>query len=76
MRLGFDSEPTLVSALGICDRAADRALVCHAAGPRHRLHGGTYSEPGCGSLDQLSVHAVFGLGLYLGAVAASLVGAA
>ena len=48
MRFAFGSGLTLVSALGICDGVAHSALVCHAAGARLRLHGGTYSEAHCG----------------------------
>ncbi len=42
MKLGFGSGPTLLSAL----------VVRHAAGPRPRFHGGTYSQSGYRSRDQ------------------------
>src|SRR5271170_7410878 len=42
----FWADPRL--GAGICDGVAHSALVCHAAGARLRLNGGTYSQAHCG----------------------------
>ena len=76
MRLGFDSEPTLVSALvyAIALLIAPWFVMQPALGIG--FMAARTPNPAAVRLINVSVHAVFGLGLYLGAVAASLVGAA
>jgi len=76
MRLGFDSEPTLVSALvyAIALLIAPWFVMQPALGIG--FMAARTPNPAAVRLINVSVHAVFGLGLYLGAVAASLAGAA
>ena len=76
MRLGFESEPTLVSALvfAIALLIAPWFIMQPALGIG--FMAARTPNPAAVRLINVSVHAVFGLGLYLGAVAASLVGAA
>ena len=54
---------------GVCACAAHCTLVHHAAGAWTRLHGGTHAKAPAVRAINISVHAIFGLGLYLGAVA-------
>ncbi|SRR6266446_2761406 len=76
MRLGFDSEPTLVSALlfAIALLVAPWFVMQPALGIG--FMAAHTPNPAAVRLINVSVHAVFGFGLYLGAIAASLVGAA